>query len=69
MGRPFFVIARSPLEEKRVAYKDLRHLRPAVHLAQKMGPLLERCEVLLRAMPPQQAVGRFTPLSHRAALF
>jgi len=52
MGRPFFGITlERPVEEKRVAYKDLRHLRPAVYLAQEMGTLLERSEVLLRALP------------------
>jgi len=61
MGRPFFGITlERRFEEKRVAYKNLRHLRATVYLAQEMGTLLERSEVLLRALPPQQAVGRFT---------
>jgi hypothetical protein len=53
----------------RPARKDLRHLRPAVHMAQEMGKALGRSEVLLRPLPQSQTRKNLSRVTHFAPTF
>jgi hypothetical protein len=54
------VICEQNEEKARFAAEDLSGLRPAVHLAKKMGTELGIGPLLQRTLPPQQIVFRMS---------